>query len=84
MLKYVFIFILLINITQGNNENIVSNIVDDIQQPTNITCLCTDDEQCDSNSRTCRLNDSDQACYQSWTRVPGDNTIHLSAGYEKI
>lgn len=83
MIRYIFIFFLLINLNQANNENIVSNIVDDIQQQINISCFCTEDERCEPNSRRCRLSNSDQACYESWTKIPGEDTIQISAGYVK-
>jgi len=87
MIKFTFIFtilILLIGVSKGDHDNIVSSLVDEIQEQINITCLCTKDEKCDLNSGTCRLNHSDQACYESWTKELSDNTIHVTAGYNKI
>ena len=83
MIRQVFILSILISlivISQGYHDNIVSSIVDDTQQKTNITCLCTSDEQCDTNTSTCRLTDPDNACYESWTKAPYDNAIQLVAG----
>jgi hypothetical protein len=83
MIRQVFILSILISlivISQGYYDNIVSSIVDGTQQKTNITCLCTSDEQCDSNTSTCRLTHPDHVCYESWSKQPYDNIIHLTAG----
>jgi hypothetical protein len=86
MIRYIFILTILISliiVSKENHDNIVSVLVDEIQQETNITCLCTENEQCDLNTRTCRLKHSDHACYESWSKELGDNTIEVTAGYEK-
>ena len=74
------IFIPLIVIGEENYGDIVSFLVDGTQQKTNITCLCTEDEQCDSSDRTCRITHPDHACYESWTKLTDGNTIQLTAG----
>jgi len=84
MIRYIFILILLIVVSKESHDDPVSILVDGIQPYTNITCLCTEDEQCDLNTRTCRITHPDHACYESWTKESGDNTIHLTAGYENI
>ncbi|CAM4805785.1 unnamed protein product [Rotaria magnacalcarata] len=83
MIKKTLLLIIVISVTAINEENhdyIVSILVDGTQQKTNIACLCTDDEQCDSNTRTCRLTDPDYVCYETWTKENSDNSIHLMAG----
>lgn len=68
-------------ISQDNNDNNqVAQIVDDMRLESNVTCLCTEDEQCDENTRTCQLTHVHQKCYESWTLDPNDNSIHLTAG----
>jgi hypothetical protein len=88
MSKSVFtqIFLILLTtttivISQDSNDNQVAHIVDGIQPKINITCLCTEDEQCDSNSRTCQLSQPHHTCYESWTLEGDDGSINLSAGY---
>lgn len=88
MSKYLFIRIFLILLTtttivisQDNNDAHVARIVDDIQPKLNITCLCTEDEECDGNSRTCRISHPHHTCYQSWTLEGSDNSIRVTAGY---
>jgi hypothetical protein len=68
-------------ISQDNNDNEVALLVDDIQSKPNIICLCTKDEECDSDSGTCRLNQSYQMCYESWTLNAYDGSIDVTAGY---
>ncbi len=80
----VFLILLMtttIVISQDNNNTEVALIVDDIQLKTNITCLCTEDEQCDSGSRTCQLTHPHHTCYESWTLEPSDGSIRVTAGY---
>lgn len=79
----VFSILLLISIvvsSEANSDDIISGIVNDIEQPTNITCFCTEDEQCDANTRTCRLTHPDHACYESWTKELHDPHIQVTAG----
>jgi len=87
MSKSIFIKIFLILLTtttivisQDSNDDQVALLVDGIQPKKNITCLCTEDEQCDSDSGTCQLSQSHQKCYESWTLVD-DGSIQLTAGY---
>src|SRR5262245_60363280 len=85
MIRYLFILsilILLIIFSKESHDGTVSDIVDGLQQQTNITCLCTEDEKCDSNTRTCRLTHPDHACYEQWSKELGDDTIQVTAGYE--
>jgi hypothetical protein len=86
MIISTFIFTILISIvvlTKENHDDTVSGIVNGIQEQTNITCLCTEGEECDSNTRTCRLNHSDHACYESWSKELDEPNIQLTAGYDK-
>lgn len=90
MLKYILIQVFLTLLTtttivisqDNNNGNQVAQLVNNIQPKANITCLCTEDEQCDANSQTCQLTHPDHTCYESWTLEPSDGTIHVVAGYE--
>jgi len=87
MIRYTFILsilILLIVVSKESDNDSVSILVDGVQQQINITCLCTEDEQCESNTRTCRLTHPDHVCYESWSNEFSDNTIQLTAGYMKI
>ncbi|CAF3979023.1 unnamed protein product [Rotaria sordida] len=83
MIKNIFILTILICLTvisQENHDDSVSFLIDGTRQRTNITCLCTEDENCDSNTRTCRLTHVDHACYESWTKESNDDMIHVTAG----
>ncbi|CAF1057247.1 unnamed protein product [Rotaria sp. Silwood1] len=83
MIKKIFVLTILICLTvisQENYDDIVSFLIDGTQRRTNITCLCTKDEKCDSNTETCRLTHVNHVCYESWTKDPYDNTIHVTAG----
>ncbi|CAF2768069.1 unnamed protein product [Rotaria sp. Silwood2] len=83
MIKKIFILTILICLTvisQENHDDIVSVLIDGTQQRTNTTCFCTEDEKCDSNTQTCRLTHLDHACYESWTKEPNDDSIHVTAG----
>ncbi|UJR09198.1 hypothetical protein I4U23_013446 [Adineta vaga] len=74
------ILIFIIVVRGENYDNSISFFDDDVQQNINLTCLCIGDENCDLNSRTCRITHSDHACYESWTRYMYDETIHVTAG----
>jgi hypothetical protein len=83
---WTFVFLLelmttTIVVSQDNSDNQTTLIVNENEAKSNVTCLCTEDEKCDGNSRTCSLKHPDQTCYQSWTWEPHDNSIRLSAGY---
>ncbi len=86
MSKYIFIqlFLLLLTttivISQDNNDNQVALLVDDSQPKINITCLCSEDEQCDLNSQTCQLTQPHHTCYESWTLETNDGSIRVTAG----
>jgi hypothetical protein len=87
MLISTFIFTILISIvalTKESDGDSVSAIVNGIQQQQqeqiDIKCLCTEGEECDSNSRTCRLNHTDHACYQSWSKKIDETDIQVTAG----
>ena len=88
MLKYILIQVFLTLLTtttivisqDSNDDNHVAQLVDDNQLKTNITCLCTSDEQCDVNSQTCQLTHAHHTCYESWTLETSDGTIRLTAG----
>ena len=85
MIKSSSIFILIILISpvvfgEDNADGILSDIVNGIEQQRNVTCLCTEDEQCDANTRSCRLTHSDHACYESWTKDVHDPLIQVTAG----
>jgi hypothetical protein len=71
-------------ISQDNTDNQIASIPDDNQLKTNITCLCTEDEQCDSDSRTCQLTQPHHKCYESWALEVSDGSIQVTAGYVKI
>lgn len=82
-LRQVFLLLLTttaIVISGDNNENPVDHIVDEIPPKINITCLCTEDEQCDGNSRTCQLSHAHHTCYESWTLETNDGSIRVTAG----
>jgi hypothetical protein len=83
MIISTFIFTILISIvvfTKENDDDTVPAIVNGIQQ-TNRICLCTEsEEECDSNTRTCRLNHSDHVCYQSWSKKIDEPDIQVIAG----
>ena len=88
MLQYILIrifFILLMTttivISQNNNDNQVALLTGDNPRKTNITCFCTEDEQCDANSM-CHLTQAHQTCYESWTLEGADNAIRVTAGYD--
>ncbi len=89
MSKYLFtqLFIFLLTTTtivisqDKNNARVARADNDDNQLKTSITCLCTSDEQCDGDSRTCKLTHPHHSCYESWTLEPSDGSIHVSAGY---
>jgi hypothetical protein len=78
------ILLSLIIISQGSFDDLFSLLNDDTQPKPNITCLCTQNEKCDSNTRTCRLIEPYHNCYQTWTKEPNDDTIILTAGYKNI
>jgi hypothetical protein len=83
---YMQIFFLLLTtttivISQDNIDRQIDRITDDNQPKANITCLCTDDEQCDSNSHTCQLTQPYHSCYESWTLESDDGAIRVTAGY---
>ncbi|CAF0943715.1 unnamed protein product [Adineta steineri] len=88
MMKYTLIqvvFILLTTTTiviseENNNENPIALLVNNDQPKVNITCLCTDDEECDQNSHTCRLTESYHTCYASWALEQSDGLVHYTAG----
>jgi len=67
-------------ISEDNNDTQVALIVDDIQPNINITCLCTEDEQCDEDSRTCQISNPHHKCYESWTLETSDGSIRVTAG----
>lgn len=73
-------FILILIFTGIFAEDNAVDILNEIEQSTNITCLCTEDEQCDANTRTCRLTHPDHACYESWTKELHDRSIQVTAG----
>lgn len=78
-----FISIILISTVvfgDDNADDILSDIANGIERQMNITCLCTEDEQCDANTRTCRLTHPDHACYESWTKEMHDPLIQVTAG----
>ena len=64
-------------ISQDINEEI-SELDETLKK--NITCLCTDDEQCDGDSRTCQISQQHHVCYESWTLEASDGSIRLTAG----
>lgn len=67
-------------ISQENNKNHIAEPDDNIPLEKSITCLCTDDEQCNGNTSTCQLSYKHHTCYQSWTCDPTDGSVHLTAG----
>ncbi|CAF0769750.1 unnamed protein product [Rotaria sp. Silwood1] len=67
-------------ISQHNNDNQTGDVEVDIPLKRNITCLCTNDEQCNSNSATCQLTHRFHSCYISWSLEPNDESIHVTAG----
>jgi len=83
MIRYTFILAILISIiaiSEENPDDIISLLVDGTQQKLNITCFCTEDEQCDSGSRTCRITHPDHACYESWTKELNEDKFRVTAG----
>ena len=68
-------------ISQSSPNNDVALIVNGVQPKSNVTCLCTEDEVCEGNTRTCTLRQPDQTCYESWTLDAQDNSIRVTAGY---
>ena len=83
MRKSIFLFSILISIVvlgEDNPNDIVSRTIDGTQALSNVTCRCTEDEQCDLNSRTCQLKHSDHACYQSWSKEIEQSSVQVSAG----
>ncbi|CAF3229966.1 unnamed protein product [Rotaria socialis] len=83
MIKSTLLLIIVISVTvisEENHDDTVSIPIDGTQQKINIACLCTEDEQCDSNTRTCRLTHPEHVCYETWTKENSDNSIHLTAG----
>jgi hypothetical protein len=64
----------------NNDQNQVALLVDEIPSKVNITCLCTEGEQCDGDSRTCQLSHPHHTCYESWTLEPNDGSIAITAG----
>lgn len=76
-------FLIFIFVVNGENyDNSISLFDDDTPKNTNITCFCTGDENCDGNSSTCRITHPDHACYEVWSKYPGEEIIHITAGYE--
>ncbi|CAF0798499.1 unnamed protein product [Rotaria sordida] len=67
-------------ISRDNNDNQIADFEVHIPLKKNITCLCTEDEQCDSNSATCQLTHEHHTCYESWTLESSDGSIHVTAG----
>ena len=68
-------------ISQDNSSYQVANHGHEIPLKRKLKCLCTKDEDCDSNSNTCQLTHKHHKCYQSWTLVSRNGTIHVTAGY---
>ncbi|CAF0921387.1 unnamed protein product [Adineta ricciae] len=76
-----FAFLIFIFVVNGEiYDNSISLFADDTPKNTNITCFCTGEENCDVNSPTCRITHSDQVCYEVWSKYPGEETIHVTAG----
>lgn len=67
-------------ISKDNTDHQAALLLDDTPLERNITCLCSEDEQCDGNTRTCSLSRSHHSCYQSWTLEPSDGSIRVTAG----
>ena len=63
--------------------NLIWSFIDDTQESIDVTCLCQNDENCDSRTNTCRITNSDYACFESWSVDIGNHGIRLAAGYEK-
>lgn len=81
--QYFYIVLIFLSILRQTKQqsDIVSNIVNDVPQEKNITCLCMGDEKCDKFTNTCRLTNPEHSCYQSWTKHTGEPDIELIAGY---
>jgi hypothetical protein len=83
ILKGIF-FLLLTTTTivnsQDNNVNQLALGNDGIHPKKNITCYCTEDEQCDGDSHTCQLTQPHESCYESWTLESNDGVIRVTAG----
>lgn len=67
-------------ISKNNNDDQAALLIDNTPLESNITCLCTEDEQCDGNTRTCSLSRSHHSCYETWTHEPSDGSIRVTAG----
>lgn len=76
-------FISLTVVSQEHHDNYISQTIDGNQREINRTCYCTQDEQCDSNTSTCRITNTDHVCYESWTKT-ADSDVLVTAGYEYV
>jgi len=78
LLLLLFTPTIVISIDEPSND--LALIVNDDQRQTNITCLCTSDEECNPDGKTCTLTQAHHTCYESWTLDPVDSSIRVTAG----
>lgn len=79
-LLFRLLFLLLMTTAIVISEDDEENHLEETQLKANITCACTEDEECDGTSETCKISHPYHMCYESWSLRASDGTIQHTAG----